>query len=139
LSILRAASISPGRQPQRPAADPGAAAVGLELRDRLIATCTSIAATGARIATSTPTMPSGLRGLPKNNAKLASMPTAPAIVAVTVMISVSRLRTWASSCAITPAISSRLRRSSRPVVAATAAFSGLRPVAKAFGWSLSIR
>ena len=47
---------------------------------------------------------------------------APAKVAVTVISSVSRFLTWANSCAITPAISSRVRSCSRPVVAATAAF-----------------
>ena len=64
---------------------------------------------------------------------------APAMVALTVMISVSRFLIWASSCAITPAISSRESMCSRPVVAATAAFSGLRPVAKALGCGLSMR
>ncbi len=112
-------------------------------RLRLIAICTSMAAMGARIMMAIePMMPSGLLRLsdepPKNMAKFASMPMAPASVAVIVMIRVSRFFTWASSCAITPAISSRLRLCSRPVVAATAAFSGLRPVAKALGWSLSI-
>ena len=63
---------------------------------------------------------------------------APAIVAVTVMINVSRFFTCASSCAMTPAISSRLRDCKSPVVAATAAFSGLRPVAKALGCGLSM-
>ena len=70
--------------------------------------------------------------------KLASMEMAPAMVAVMVMISVSRFFTWASSWAMTPAISSGVSRRSRPVVAATAAFSGLRPVAKALGWSFSM-
>ena len=62
-----------------------------------------------------------------------------AIVAVIVMVSVSRLRTWASSWASTPAISSRESIRNNPVVAATAACSGLRPVAKALGCGLSIR
>ena len=70
---------------------------------------------------------------PKNRAKLASAAMAPAMVAVTVMIRVSRFFTWASSCAITPRTSSRVSISSRPVVAQTAAFSGFRPVAKALG------
>ena len=61
-----------------------------------------------------------------------------AAVAAMVMISVSRWRTWLNSCAITPVISSRLKWRSRPVVAATAAFSGLRPVAKALGCSSSM-
>ncbi|MNN92065.1 hypothetical protein D3C81_2102790 [compost metagenome] len=54
------------------------------------------------------------------------------------MVRVSRFFTWASSCAITPRTSSRVSMSSRPRVAATAAFSGLRPVAKALGWSLGM-
>ena len=62
------------------------------------------------------------------------MPIAPARLAVTVMISVSRLRIWASSCAITPATSSSGIVASSPAVTATAARSGERPVAKAFGW-----
>ena len=62
--------------------------------------------------------------------------TAPATVAVTVMVRVSRFFTWASSWAITPRISARVSMSSRPVVAQTAAWVGLRPVAKALGWSL---
>ncbi len=63
---------------------------------------------------------------------------APAMVAVTVMVRVSRFFTCASSCAITPRISSRVSMSSRPVVAQTAAFCGLRPVAKALGWSFGM-
>ena len=44
----------------------------------------------------------------------------------------------ASSCAITPASSSRLSDCIRPVVTATAAFCGLRPVANALGCASSI-
>jgi hypothetical protein len=62
---------------------------------------------------------------------------APASVAVIVIVSVSRFWTCASSCAITPATSSGDNALNRPVDAATAAFSGLRPVAKAFGCGLS--
>jgi hypothetical protein len=58
---------------------------------------------------------------------------------VIVIVSVSRLRTWASSCAITPAISSRDSICKSPVVAATAACWGSRPVANALGCGLSIR
>src|SRR5215510_11047321 len=61
---------------------------------------------------------------PKNSPNCASMEIAPAIVAVIVMVSVSRLRTWASSWASTPAISSRESIRNSPVVAATAACSG---------------
>ena len=51
----------------------------------------------------------------------------------------SRLRTWDSSWARTPSNSVWSMRSRIPVVTATAAFDGLRPVAKAFGWGDSIR
>ena len=44
----------------------------------------------------------------------------------------SRLRTWPSSCAMTPCNSSRDRRLSSPAVTATAALSGRRPTANAF-------
>ena len=88
-------------------------------------------------------MATGPKGLPLRSRlappnitpKFASIEIAPATVAVTVMISVSRLRMWASSWAMTPATSSSGIRSSRPVFTATAAFAGLRPVAKALGWS----
>ena len=65
-------------------------------RVRLIAIWTIMAASGATSAAmSTPTKPSGLLRLPpkppKNRPKLASMETAPASVAVIVMVSVSRL------------------------------------------------
>ncbi|MNP52180.1 hypothetical protein D3C76_1465530 [compost metagenome] len=65
-----------------------------------------------------------------------SIAIAPAMVAVTVMVSVSRCLIWASSWAMTPASSSRFSTCMMPCVTATAAFSGLRPVAKAFGWSV---
>ena len=115
-------------------------------RPRLIAICTRPATSGARIAAAMPRMaPTGLgRPLlsrapaPNIMPKLAIMPMAPASVAVIVMISESRLRTWASSCAITAATSRSSSMRRRPVVAATAAFSGLRPVAKALGWSFSM-
>ena len=67
------------------------------------------------------------------------MEMAPATVAATVMVRMSRFFTCASSWAITPSSSSRSRSCRMPVVAATAAFSGLRPVAKAFGWSSRMR
>ncbi len=108
-------------------------------REREIAICTMEAASGARIIMAmVPMMPKPLRLsllLPEKAAKLASMETAPASVAVMVMVSVSRLRIWASSWATTPATSSRVSMLRRPVFTATAAFSGLRPVAKALGWS----
>ncbi len=45
----------------------------------------------------------------------------------------SRLRTWASSWAMTPCSSSRSSVRSRPLVTATDAVSGRRPVANALG------
>ena len=62
-----------------------------------------------------------------------------AAVAVIVISSVSRFLMCASSCAMTPATSSRDSDRRRPAVTATAALSGFRPVAKAFGWAVSIR
>src|SRR5215468_3956870 len=74
----------------------------------------------------------------KNIPKFTSMESAPAMVAVTVMMSVSRFLMWASSWEMTPAPSSGESSSSSPVVAATALCCGLRPVANAFGCGLSI-
>ena len=54
------------------------------------------------------------------------------------MISTSRFATCESSCASTPSTSRGSSRCQRPVVTATAAFFGFRPVANAFGTSLSI-
>jgi hypothetical protein len=86
-----------------------------------------------------PMRPMGLsRPPPKNSAKFASMDTAPARVAVIVIVSVSRFLICASSWATTPATSSRLMLSRSPRVTATAALSGLRPVANALGWSDSM-
>ena len=50
----------------------------------------------------------------------------------------SRLRMWASSWAITPRSSSSESSWVIPRVTATAECFGLRPVAKAFGWSCGI-
>ncbi len=112
-------------------------------RVRLIVIWISIAAIGAKItASSTPIGPiplSRLRPPPKRNPNCASIEMAPATVAATVIVRMSRFFTCASSCAITPSSSSRSRICRMPVVAATAAFSGLRPVAKAFGCSLRTR
>ncbi len=112
-------------------------------RVRLIIIWISIAARGARMTdSSTPMIPNPFRSRPpmppKKNPNCASIEIAPATVAATVMISVSRFFTCPSSCASTPASSSRLSIRMMPVVAATAALSGLRPVAKAFGCSLSM-
>jgi hypothetical protein len=64
----------------------------------------------------------------------ASMLMAPAMVAATVEIRTSRLRTWESSWASTPSSSASFMIRRMPSVTATAACCGLRPVAKAFGW-----
>ena len=112
-------------------------------RVRLIVIWISAAASGANsTASSTPIGPIGLsrsRPPPKKKPNCASIEIAPATVAATVIVRMSRFLMWASSCAITPSSSSRSRSCRMPVVAATAAFSGLRPVAKAFGWSWRIR
>jgi hypothetical protein len=60
---------------------------------------------------------------------------APPIEAATAWVSVSRLRMWASSWAMTPRSSVSERSWVIPAVTATAALSGLRPVAKALGWA----
>ncbi|VCU08296.1 hypothetical protein RHODGE_RHODGE_01469 [Rhodoplanes serenus] len=140
LSILASAEASHTGRPQISAPRRSAA----YSRVRLIAICTSMAAIGATITISSePTMPSpplfSRLPPPKNMPNWASIEMAPAMVAVMVMIRVSRFCTCASSCAMTPAISSRDSMFRSPVVAATAAFSGLRPVAKAFGCGSSIR
>ena len=112
-------------------------------RVRLIVIWMSIAASGAkitaRIIPSTPAPLSRLRPPPKKKPNCASIEMAPATVAATVIVRMSRFLMWASSCAITPSSSSRSRSCRMPVVAATAAFSGLRPVAKAFGCCSRIR
>lgn len=54
-----------------------------------------------------------------------------------VITATSRCATCDSSCARTPSSSSGSRRRSSPVVAQTSAFFRLRPVAKAFGTSVS--
>ena len=61
------------------------------------------------------------------------MEMAPAMVATTVIISVSRLPTCAISWASTALNSSRFRMRRMPLVTATAGCLGLRPVAKALG------
>ena len=108
-------------------------------RVRLIVIWIRSAASGAKsTASSTPIGPIGLsrsRPPPKKKPNCASIEIAPATVAATVIVRVSRFLIWASSCAITPSSSSRSSACMMPVVTATAAFSGLRPVAKAFGWS----
>jgi len=55
--------------------------------------------------------------------------------AATVEMSMSRFLMWASSWAITPSISWGGIERSSPLVTATTALDGLRPVAKALGCS----
>ncbi len=76
-----------------------------------------------------------------NNAKTAALLAGlggiiMAIAAATDVVRMSRLRTWEISWASTPWISSHERRSIKPWLTHTAAWAGLRPVAKAFGWGL---
>ncbi len=104
-----------------------------------------MAANGATMmATSVPIRPMrplSLRWPPKsmpNCSMLATIEIAPAMAAATVMVSVSRFLMCVSSWAMTPATSSRSSMSRRPVEAQTAAWDGLRPVAKALGCGLSI-
>ncbi len=66
-------------------------------------------------------------------AMLATKEMPVATAAATEPIRMSRLRTWDSSWASTPRISSQVQMARSPSVTATAAWWGLRPVAKAFG------
>ena len=111
-------------------------------RLRLIAIWMSAAAMGARITMRI--APNGLlrsseRPPPKimaNWAMLATNVMPMATAAATDPMRMSRLRTWESSWASTPRISSQSRICSRPWVTQTAALSGLRPVANALGCGL---
>ena len=67
---------------------------------------------------------------------MIEMPSA--MVAAVEAVRMSRLRTWLISCASTPRISRALQRLRIPVVQQTAAWAGLRPVAKAFGEGSSL-
>ena len=60
------------------------------------------------------------------------------MAAATVVVRMSRFLMWASSWAITPRSSLSLSSCVMPRVTATAECFGLRPVAKAFGWSWGI-
>ena len=103
-------------------------------RVRLIASWTSIAAKGATITARIIASMLPRLSLPrKNRPKLASIEIAPAMVAVIVMTSVSRFFTCAARAPSPPPPRRGSSMASRPVVAATAAFCGLRPVAKALG------
>ena len=84
-------------------------------RERLIAICTRPAAMRRQDhdrdrADDAERVVAVVARAPKNSAKFASIEMAPAIVAVTVMVSVSRFLMCASSWASTPASSSRDRR-----------------------------
>jgi len=61
-----------------------------------------------------------------------------AIVAAVEAVRMSRLRTWLSSWDSTPRISRGVHRLRIPVVQQTAAWAGLRPVAKALGEGSSL-
>ena len=113
-------------------------------RLRLIAICTSEAASGARIIAAMATIgfisgrPFSSRPPPIRPPNVASMPIAPderggdghgERVAVADMAELVRHHAG-------DLLAAEVR--SRPVVAATAACSGLRPVAKALGWSSSM-
>jgi len=66
----------------------------------------------------------------KKNKDCASMPIAPASTAVMVMVRLSRFFHMPQFMRQHARTSSRFKRRIKPLVAATAAFSGLRPVAK---------
>jgi hypothetical protein len=109
-------------------------------RDRVTAIWINSAAIGARIQASSITKmfpPPSSSLPPKKNANRARNVMLMPIAAATDETRMSRLATWESSWARTP----RSSRSSRiwriPWVTATAACSGLRPVAKAFGCIMS--
>ena len=128
-------------QGQRIAGGMGAGGVGLELPVRETADRTKAAAIGMTIATTSrpiilpPSRPRPPKPpkIAENWAIIANIEMAPASVATKAMIKVSRLPTWAISWASTPPSSCRVRMRRMPVVTATAACCGLRPVAKAFG------
>ena len=61
-----------------------------------------------------------------------------AMVAATEEMRMSRLPTWEISWARTPRSSSQVQICRIPWVTATAAWSGLRPVAKALGWASGV-
>ncbi len=101
-----------------------------------------MAAIGARIAMAmTPTMfPPSSSFPPKMRdhwAMLATKVITPAMVAATELMRVSLFLTWDSSWAITASSSSLSRILMIPVVAATAAWEGFLPVAKALGMGVS--
>ncbi len=110
--------------------------------DRDTASFTRVAAMGPRRATSS--MASGFGPLPSrfppnapaNIAKFARPLMIDAIAPAIELIRMSRLYTCDSSCPSTARNSRSSRICRMPVVQQTAAFFGLRPVAKAFGDSV---
>ena len=118
-AIWRGASAAKSRERERPSAQKA------RLSGRII-----IASMASGLL---PPSRSSDRPPPKNMAKRAANMIAAAIVAATELMRMSRFFTWASSWAMTPASSSSVSSRMIPSVAATAACSGLRPVAKAFG------
>jgi long-chain acyl-CoA synthetase len=135
-SSVRSARASPSGRPVISAPTRSA----LNSRCRLMANWMSIAAIGATIAIAS--APTGLPSSssprrPPNIAPHCSIcPTdeiAPAMVAATVMSSMSRFLMCASSWAITPSSSSPPITPSSPSVTHTTACAGLRPVANALG------
>ena len=91
------------------------------------------AAIGASSAASKASMPPPSRRPPNQSAKNERNEIAEATVATTEEVRMSRLATCAISWPITPRSSRSVSRRRMPVVTATAACFGLRPVAKAFG------
>jgi hypothetical protein len=86
--------------------------------------------------------PSPSRSPPMNRLEKAAMRAssvmAMARAAATEEIRMSRLPTWLISWARTPRSSSHVHSCRIPSVTATAAWSGLRPVAKALGWGSGV-
>ena len=82
--------------------------------------------------------PSRLRPPPNHSNINEIIEIAPAIVAAIELVKVSLFFTWPISWPITAFSSFSLSRRRIPVVTATTPFSGLRPVAKAFGVAVSI-
>jgi hypothetical protein len=126
-------------QPVRVAADLGADSVGLVFARAEIAICTSAAASGARIIIAISPIPAGCRGGRAEEKREIGQHGNRAgegrghghdqrvvVADMRQLMRHDRRHLLAES------------RRSRPVVAATAALSGLRPVAKALGWSASM-
>ena len=78
-----------------------------------------------------------MSSLPNQNANRARNVMDIPIAAAIEEIRMSWFATWESSCARTPRSSRSSRICRMPFVTATLAFSGFRPVAKAFGWVMS--